>query len=219
MKKMPQPDKQSPPSSPQEDEAAAVATAVDGSQPVLPGTEQPRSLGKMLREAEAEHDASEQAVSAEAPASKHKKVKKVSRSQSRRYARERALQALYQWDVSGSQASDVCKQFMDEQDMSRVDVDYFIQLFNGVSHKPDTIDEAMTPALDRPIANLDPIERSVLRIATYELTECPEIPARVIINEGIEVTKRFGADKGHRYVNGVLDKLAAAVRPLEMKKR
>ncbi len=103
--------------------------------------------------------------------------------------------------------------------MSRVDVDYFILLFNGVSHHPDAIDAALFDALDRPIADLDPIERGVLRIAAYELTECADIPARVVINEGIEITKRYGADKGHKYVNGVLDKLAASVRPLEMRRR
>ena len=77
----------------------------------------------------------------------------------------------------------------------------------------------MKGSLDRDIDALDPIERAVLRIATYELTQCLDIPARVVINEGIEITKRFGADKGHRYINGVVDKLAAEVRPLEMKKR
>lgn len=196
--------------------------------PLIPGTEQPRSLGDMLREAEeALQSTSEQPV-AVAPGSdagagndaeRPKRVKKVSRSQSRRYARERALQALYQWDVSHGQASDVRQQFMDEQDMSRVDVAYFEQLFNGVSHDPQTVDDAMKAALDRPITDLDPIERAVLRIATYELTQCPDIPARVVINEGIEITKRFGADKGHRYINGVLDKLAAEVRSLEMRRR
>jgi N utilization substance protein B len=148
-----------------------------------------------------------------------RRVKKVSRSQARRHARERALQALYQWDVSDGQSSDIREQFLTDQDMSRVDVAYFITLFNGVSHHPQATDDALADALDRPIADLDPIERSVLRIAAYELTQCPDIPARVVINEGIEITKRFGADKGHRYVNGVLDKLATAVRPFEMKRR
>lgn len=193
------------------DELPADAT------PLIPGTEEPRSLGDMMREAE-------QAQSSESPSEsatteKPKRVKKVSRSQARRYARERALQALYQWDVSTAQSTDVRKQFMDEQDMSRVDVEYFTLLFNGVSHNPQSVDDAMKASLDRDIDALDPIERAVLRIATYELTQCLDIPARVVINEGIEITKRFGADKGHRYINGVLDKLAAEVRPLEMKKR
>jgi len=216
MKKIPQPEESAKPS----------GNDVEQATPLLPGTEEARSLGDMMREAElasttAGTTASEAPGAARlaAGAGKPRRVKKVSRSQSRRYARERALQALYQWDVSAGQSSDVRNQFLDDQDMSRVDVDYFTKLFNGVSHNPDAVDEAMEDSLDRPNADLDPIERAVLRIATYELTQCPDIPARVVINEGIEITKRFGADKGHRYVNGVLDKLATAVRPLEMKRR
>jgi N utilization substance protein B len=171
----------------------------------------------MMREAEANKQAA--VDDATARSEKSRRVKKVSRSQARRFARERALQALYQWDVSAGQSSDVRTQFMDEQDMSRVDVDYFVLLFNGVSHQSQDVDEAMKSSLDRDIAELDPIERAVLRIATYELTQCPDIPARVVINEGIEITKRFGADKGHTYINGVLDKLANEVRSLEMKRR
>ncbi len=194
--------------------------------PVIPGTEEPRSLGDMLREAELEQARVAQARVAQTPdehaagaVARPKSGKKVSLARSRRYAREKALQALYQWDVSVGQSSDVRKQFLDDQDMSRVDVDYFVLIFNGVSHNPDAIDATLFDALDRPIADLDPIERGVLRIAAYELTECPDIPARVVINEGIEITKRYGADKGHKYVNGVLDKLAASVRPLEMRRR
>ena len=180
-------------------------------------------MGDMLREAELEQARAAQAAQttdaqATSGASRPKSGKKVSRSQSRRYAREKALQALYQWDVSAGQSSDVRKQFIDDQDMSRVDVDYFVLLFNGISHNPEAIDATLFDALDRPIADLDPIERAVLRIAAYELTECPDIPARVVINEGIEITKRYGADKGHKYVNGVLDKLASSVRPLEMRR-
>ena len=210
MKKPPQPDELAKPSANEDADAT----------PMLPGTEEARSLGDMMREAEAAEADKAQATAESIPgAGKSKRVKKVSRSQARRFARERALQALYQWDVSDGQSSDVRSQFLDDQDMSRVDVEYFTKLFNGVSHNPDVVDEAMGTSLDRPIENLDPIERAVLRIATYELTQCLDIPARVVINEGIEITKRFGADKGHRYVNGVLDKLAAAVRPLEMNRR
>lgn len=215
MKKIPQP--------------SELAVSDDGAQtpvPLIPGTEEPRSLGDILRDAEKAMSQSDTGAELESGAgaelgavSKGPRIKKVSKSQSRRHARERALQALYQWDVSDGQSSDVRKQFIDGQDMSRVDVDYFVRLFNGVSHNPEVVDDAMKSALDRPIKDLDPIERAALRLATYELTQCLDIPARVIINEGIEITKRFGADKGHRYINGVLDKLAAEVRPLEMKRR
>lgn len=145
-------------------------------------------------------------------------TRKGSRNKARHYARERALQALYQWDMAAAESSDVYKQFIEEQDMSRVDTDYFETLFKGVSHNVDAVDADVEPSLDRPMPDLDPIERAVLRIAAYELQHCPDVPARVVINEGVEITKRFGADKGHRYVNGVLDKVAKALRPIEMKR-
>ena len=191
--------------------------------PILPGTEEPRSLGELMREAErtnkAEQDALVQSKAKDGTTEKKQRSKKPPRSQARRYARERALQALYQLDVSGDQVSTIRQQFIDTQDMSRVDVDYFVLLYNGVASNPQVLDDALLEGLDRPIEGLDPIERAVLRIAAFELREQAEIPARVVINEGIEITKRFGADKGHRYVNGVLDKLAMSLRPLEMKPR
>ncbi len=134
----------------------------------------------------------------------------------RRMARERTLQALYQWDLSSTDASTIRTEFLERQDMSRVDVDYFIALFNGVSHDVQRVDDALQPALDRPLNDLDPIERAVLRVAVYELQNQLDIPVRVVINEGIEITKRYGADKGHKYVNGVLDKLAVVLRPVEL---
>ena len=144
--------------------------------------------------------------------------KSVSINQARRYARERALQALYQWELAGSDASTVRAEIIERQEMTLVDEPYFISLFDGVAKDPDTIDEHLSTALDRPIQELDPIERCVLRISTCEFLHHLEIPARVVINEAIEITKRFGADQGHKYVNGVLDKLALALRPVEMKK-
>lgn len=192
-----------------------LPTADSDELPLLPGTEAPRSLGDLMREAEAV----QQTADTPAPAPQPRKSKKPSRAQSRRFARERVLQALYQWDVSSAQSSTIRQEFVDSQDMSRVDVDYFIVVYNGVSQSPQALDDALSQCLDRPIADLDPIERSVLRMAAYELREQADIPARVVINEGIEITKRFGADKGHRYVNGVLDKLAMSLRPLEMRSR
>lgn len=144
--------------------------------------------------------------------------KSVSVNQARRYARERALQALYQWEMSGSEMSVVRAEVLAREEMSLVDEPYFLSLFDEVAKDPDAIDEKLLPALDRPIEDLDPIERNVLRISTCEFVHHLEIPARVVINEAIEITKRFGADQGHKYVNGVLDKLAIALRPVEMKK-
>jgi N utilization substance protein B len=144
-------------------------------------------------------------------------VDKTSKKQARRLARERALQALYQWDITAADASAVRKEIIERQEMDRVDLDYFTELFNGVSHDVDSVDTILAKSLDRPIAELDPIERSVLRLCCYELSEQLATPARVVINEGIEITKRYGADQGHKYINGVLDKLALVLRSAEMK--
>ena len=144
-------------------------------------------------------------------------TRKVSRNQTRRFARQRALQALYQWDCGDVDASDVLNQFKEHQDLNNVDLEHFQLLFRGVALSVDEVDVLLEPALDRPVADLDPIERSVLRMAACELRDSLETPARVVINEAVELTKRFGADQGHKYVNGVIDKVAVSVRAAEMK--
>ena len=135
----------------------------------------------------------------------------AARSRSRR----RALQALYAWQMSGSPMTGVITQFQHEQDMEVADLEYFEDLLHGVEHNVAALDAALRPHLDREVEQVDPIERAVLRLAAYELKFRPDVPYRVVINEAIEVTKRFGADHGHTYVNGVLDKLAGDLRALE----
>jgi N utilization substance protein B len=130
-------------------------------------------------------------------------------------ARRRALQALYAWQISGSHMNAVIEQFRHEQDMEVADLEYFEDLLHGVERHVEVIDDALKPYVDREVGQIDPIERAALRLATYELKYRPDVPYRVIINEAIEVTKRFGADHGHSYVNGVLDKLAAVLRTTE----
>ncbi|WP_333678017.1 transcription antitermination factor NusB [Dyella sp.] len=130
-------------------------------------------------------------------------------------ARRRALQALYAWQMSGSSMKSVIDQFRHEQDMEVADLEYFEDLLRGVEQHVPELDEALKPYIDREVEQIDPIERAALRLAAYELKHRPDVPYRVIINEAIEVTKRFGADHGHSYVNGVLDKLAAHVRGAE----
>ena len=132
-------------------------------------------------------------------------------------ARRRALQALYAWQMSGSSMTAVIDQFRHEQDMEVADLEYFEDLLRGVEKHFAELDEALKPYIDREVSQIDPIERAALRLAAYELKFRPDVPYRVIINEAIEVTKRFGADHGHSYVNGVLDKLAAALRVVEKK--
>jgi len=130
-------------------------------------------------------------------------------------ARRRALQAVYAWQMSGSSMTAVIEQFRHEQDMEVADLEYFEDLLRGVEANVQALDEALKPYIDRDVEQIDPIERAALRLAAYELKYRPDVPYRVIINEAIEVTKRFGADHGHSYVNGVLDKLAAQVRLAE----
>ncbi len=134
-------------------------------------------------------------------------------------ARRRALQAVYAWQVSGSRMIAVIEQFRHEQDMEIADVAYFEDLLRGVERELDVLDAGIVPLIDRTIAEVDPIERAVLRIAAYELKQRRDVPYRVVINEAVEVTKRFGADQGHTFVNGVLDKLAAEWRAAEYHSR
>jgi N utilization substance protein B len=130
-------------------------------------------------------------------------------------ARRRALQAIYAWQLSHTAINKVIDQFQNEQDMEVADQEYFEDLVRGVEANLGTLDEALSHFLDRDIAQVDPIERAVLRIAAYELRHRIDVPYRVVINEAIETTKRFGSEHGHTYVNGVLDHAAAQWRAAE----
>lgn len=132
-------------------------------------------------------------------------------------ARRRALQAVYAWQMSGASARDVIAQFAHEQAKEQADLEYFEDLVRGVEQHCEDLDEALKPFLDRDIEQVDAIERAALRIAAYELRMRPDVPYRVVINEAIETVKRFGAEHGHTYVNGVLDHAAAAWRSVEVK--
>lgn len=130
-------------------------------------------------------------------------------------ARRRALQAIYAWQVSGTAIPLVIAQFQTEQDMDIADLEYFEALVKGVGSHCAELDERLTAYLDRTIEQVDPIERAVLRIATFEMLHRVDVPFRVVINEAIEIAKRFGSDHGHTYVNGVLDRAAGEWRPSE----
>jgi len=138
----------------------------------------------------------------------------VSRQRSK--ARGLAVQAVYQWQIAGQPVNDIFAQFMTEHSGKKVDTDYFRDLLHGVVAHLGRIDEGLGDFLDRDIERVDPVERAILRLAAYELLEHPEVPYRVVINEAVELAKVFGAEQGHRYVNGVLDKAARRLRPLEM---
>ena len=131
-------------------------------------------------------------------------------------ARRRALQAVYAWQMSGTGARDVIAQFAHEQAKDPADLAYFEDLVRGVDEHRKDLDAALAPFLDRDIEQVDAIERAVLRLAAYELRHRPDVPYRVVINEAIEIAKRFGAEHGHTYVNGVLDHAAADWRSVEV---
>ena len=131
-------------------------------------------------------------------------------------ARRRALQAVYAWQLSQSPVEKVIENFRAEQDMEVADLEYFEALVRGVAQHAAEIDAVLARYIDRDVAQVDPIERAVLRIAGYELAHRLDVPYRVVINEAIETTKRFGAEQGHTYVNGVLDRAAAEWRAAEM---
>lgn len=132
-------------------------------------------------------------------------------------ARRRALQAVYAWQMSGSSAREVIAQFAHEQAKEQADLEYFEDLVRGVEANVEALDDALKPFLDRDIEQVDAIERAALRIAAYELRMRPDVPYRVVINEAIETVKRFGAEHGHTYVNGVLDHAAADWRSTEVR--
>lgn len=130
-------------------------------------------------------------------------------------ARRRALQAIYAWQLAGGDVRGILAQFAHEQAHEVADLAYFEDLVRGVMQHVGDLDEALAAHLDRPVAQVDPVERAALRIAAYELRHRPDVPYRVVINEAIDSSKRFGAEHGHSYVNGVLDKAAAQWRAVE----
>ncbi|WP_395772455.1 transcription antitermination factor NusB [Arenimonas sp.] len=139
----------------------------------------------------------------------------AARSRSRR----RALQAVYAWQLSHTPVDTVLEQFSHEQDMEVADLPYFEALVRGVIDGHVDLDAALSHCLDRPMEQVDPIERAVLRIAAFELRDRIDVPYRVILNEAIEIAKRFGSDHGHTYVNGVLDQAAGIWRQPELNTR
>ncbi len=141
---------------------------------------------------------------------------RIKRTEGRRNARVKALQALYQYDLAGGDIADVLQQFHETQPMDRVDIAYFETLFRGIIKELDTLDSAIIPCLDRNLDDLDVVERSILRIAGFELKERLDIPYKVVINESIELAKKFGAEQSHKYINGVVDRLAHLYRELEL---
>ncbi len=133
----------------------------------------------------------------------------------RRRSREFALQGMYSWLLAGQPAPDIALQIESAKGFERADRAYFSALLRGAIEQQGELERALTPCLDRKLTELSPVERAILLLGAWELKNLPEVPYRVVINEGVELAKSFGGTDGHKYVNGVLDKLAKSMRAQE----
>ena len=133
----------------------------------------------------------------------------------RRKARHYGLQALYQWTLSGASPSDIEAEFRVDNDFRHTDADYFSAVLRGVVLDVEGLESLFEPALDRRLDELDPIERNLLRLGTFELRDRIDVPYKVVISEAVALAKKFGATDSHRYINGVLDKVARELRQVE----
>lgn len=147
------------------------------------------------------------------PATENSTLNLAARHNARRYA----LQAMYQWQIANTSMSQIELEFLQYQIDKKIDLNYFKELIHGVPNHQEEIDQEMLPFLGRPMHEIDPIELGVLRLAIYELMKRPDVPYRVIINEALVLTKKFGSIDGYKFVNGLLDRIAKKIRETEVK--
>ena len=134
-------------------------------------------------------------------------------------ARRLAMQGLYEWQVAQNSAKDIETQFLIEKETKNVDTAYFRELLSKVVTHVDELDDYIKPLLDRSLEEVDPVECAILRLGAYELAKRPDVPYKVVINEAVELAKVFGADLGHKFINGIMDKMAARLRLEEISSR
>ena len=147
------------------------------------------------------------------------KVNKKSKgSQSRRKSRELVLKAVYRGMINASELKQVFLDMKEDPEYTKADEAYFKLLLEGVSQKIEELDGQISMYIDRGMSELSPVEHAILRISSFELMFDPSIPYRVAINEGVELAKLYGGVDGHKYINGVLDKVAATARPQEFRR-
>ncbi len=144
-------------------------------------------------------------------------MSKASASSARTRARELLVQALYQQQIAGHDRAELERQFREQTAYERVDQEMFDETLTAILATRDELDALITEFIDRPLAQLDPVELAILLIGSYELKERIDVPYRVVINEGVNLAKRFGALDGHKYVNACLDKAAQSLRSIEVK--
>jgi len=133
----------------------------------------------------------------------------------RRRSREFALQGLYQWQLAKTDPAAIARQLAEAKGFDKIDADYFKTLLEGAIAAAPELEKIITPHLDRAVVRLSPVERGILLLAGYELAHCPDVPYRAVINEAVELAKSYGGTDGYKFVNGVLDKLAAQLRRVE----
>ncbi len=133
-------------------------------------------------------------------------------SKNRHNARQAAVQALYQWDITQQPAEDIEERFSQIHDMQNIDRKFLREIMNEVPKVSDELLGIIEPHIGRDFAKLDPVERAILRLGTYELAYKPDVPTKVVINEMIELAKTFGAEHSYKFINGVIDKIAQQVR-------
>lgn len=144
-----------------------------------------------------------------------KEIARGTGSRARSLARKLAMQALYQWQLTQQSAAEIKQQYLESEDSAGVDEDHFVELVTQAIARHAEITGALKSFVDRPLEQLDPVEAAILMVGMYELRQRPDIPYRVVINEGVDLCKRFGATDAHKYINAVLDRAAREIRAAE----
>ncbi len=135
------------------------------------------------------------------------------RGKSRRFA----MQAIYQWQMTGDSITGIKQEFFEENNFSAIDAEYFSELVSGVASSINELDPFLEKNMSRSVESVDPVERSILRIAVYEFIHRFDVPYRVVLNEAVNIAKEYCAENSHGFVNAVLDKVAKEVRHIEVK--
>ena len=157
----------------------------------------------------------EKGLAPEVPASENKPQKGQAKARGR--SRRFAMQAIYQWQMTGDSITDIKQQFFDENNFANIDAEYFSELVSGVASSISDTDPLLEKNMSRVVDSVDPVERSILRIAVYEFLNRFDVPYRVVLNEAISITKEYCAENSHTFVNAVLDKVAKEIRHVEVK--
>lgn len=149
--------------------------------------------------------------------SEEKKVSKKSMAKARGKSRRFAMQAIYQWQMTGDSITGIKQEFFDDNNFSVIDAEYFSELVSGVASSINDIDPFLEKNMTRSVESVDPVERAILRLATYEFIHRFDVPYRVVLNEAVNIAKEYCAENSHGFVNAVLDKVAIEIRHIEVK--